>query len=70
MAVKVKKLRWIIIGLILLFLIIVSGVASIYIDLIWFNSVQYITVFWKILQTKGAVILFFAAVFCILWVLV
>ena len=66
MADKVKNIRWIIIGLILLFLIIVTSVASIYIDLIWFKSVQYITVFWKILLTKGAVMLFFAAVFFVL----
>ncbi|MBU4510580.1 UPF0182 family protein, partial [bacterium] len=39
---------------------------SIYIDLIWFKSVQYVTVFWKILLTKGVVMLFFAAAFFIL----
>jgi len=63
---KAKNLKWIIIGLILLVLIIVSGIASIYIDLIWFKSVQYIAVFWKILLTKGVVMLLFAAIFFIL----
>ncbi len=63
---KAKNLRWIIIGLILLVLIIVSGLASIYIDLIWFKSVQYIAVFWKILLTKGVVMLFFGTLFFVL----
>ncbi|MHC2995672.1 MAG: UPF0182 family protein [Candidatus Atribacteria bacterium] len=63
---KAKNLRWIIIGLILLVLLVVSGFASIYINLIWFKSVQYIAVFWKILLTKGVVMLFFAAVFFVL----
>jgi len=66
MANKTKSIKWIIIGLILLGLIVVMGIASIYIDLIWFKSVQYITVFWKILLTKGLVMLFFAAVFFVL----
>jgi len=63
---KAKNLKWIIIGIILLVVIIVGAIASIYIDLIWFKSVQYVTVFWKILLTKGAVMLFFAAAFFIL----
>jgi uncharacterized membrane protein (UPF0182 family) len=66
MANKTKNIKWIIIGLILLGLIVVIGIASIYIDLIWFKSVQYIAVFWKILLTKGIVMLFFAAFFFIL----
>jgi len=66
MAAKTKNLKWIIIGIILLMVIIVGAIASIYIDLIWFKSVQYVTVFWKILLTKGVVMLFFAAVFFIL----
>src|SRR5665648_444924 len=66
MADKVKNLKWIIIGIILLVVIIAGAVASIYIDLIWFKSVQYVTVFWKILLTKGVVMLFFAAAFFIL----
>ena len=63
---KAKNLKWIIIGVILLILMAVSGIASIYIDLIWFKSVQYVAVFWKILLTKGIVMLFFAAAFFIL----
>ncbi|MCG2821107.1 MAG: UPF0182 family protein [Candidatus Atribacteria bacterium] len=66
MADKVKNLKWIIIGIILLVVIIVGAIASIYIDLIWFKSVQYVTVFWKILLTKGVVMLFFAAAFFIM----
>lgn len=66
MADKAKNLKWIIIGIILLVAIIVGAVASIYIDLIWFKSVQYVTVFWKILLTKGVVMLFFAAAFFVL----
>ncbi len=66
MADKVKNLKWIIIGIILLVVIIVGAIASIYIDLIWFKSVQYIAVFWKILLTKGVVMLFFAAIFFVL----
>ena len=66
MANKAKNLKWIIIGIILLIVIIVGAIASIYIDLIWFKSVQYVTVFWKILLTKGVVMLFFAAVFFVL----
>ncbi len=66
MANKVKNLKWIIIGIVLLAIIIVGAIASIYIDLIWFKSVQYVTVFWKILLTKGVVMLFFAAAFFIL----
>jgi len=66
MASKTKNLKWIIIGIILLMVIIVGAIASVYIDLIWFKSVQYVTVFWKILLTKGVVMLFFAAAFFIL----
>jgi len=66
MTAKTKNLKWIIIGIILLIVIIVGAIASIYIDLIWFKSVQYVTVFWKILLTKGVVMLFFAAAFFIL----
>ncbi len=66
MADKAKNLKWIIIGIILLIVIIVGAIASVYIDLIWFKSVQYVTVFWKILLTKGVVMLFFAAAFFIL----
>jgi len=66
MVVKIKNLKWIIVGVILLVVIIVGAIASIYIDLIWFKSVQYVAVFWKILLTKGAVMLFFAAAFFIL----
>jgi len=66
MVAKTKNLKWIIIGIILLVVIIVGAIASIYIDLIWFKSVQYVAVFWKILLTKGIVMLFFAAAFFIL----
>jgi len=66
MADKAKNLKWVIIGIIFLVVIIVGAISSIYIDLIWFKSVQYITVFWKILLTKGAVMLFFAAAFFIM----
>ena len=66
MASKTKNLKWIIIGIILLVVIIVGAIASIYIDLIWFKSVQYVAVFWKILLTKGVVMLFFAVLFFIL----
>jgi len=66
MADKTKSIKWIVVGLILLGLIVVMGIASIYIDLIWFKSVQYITVFWKILLTKGLIILFYTAVFFVL----
>ena len=66
MADKAKNLKWIIIGIILLMVIIVGAIASIYIDIIWFKSVQYVAVFWKILLTKGIVMLFFAAAFFIL----
>ena len=66
MADKAKNLKWIIIGIIFLMVIIVGAIAPIYIDLIWFKSVQYVTVFWKILLTKGVVMLFFAAAFFIL----
>ncbi|MDD5016343.1 MAG: UPF0182 family protein, partial [Atribacterota bacterium] len=63
---KVKNLKWLIIGIILLIVIIVGAIASIYIDLIWFKSVQYVSIFWKILLTKGVVMLFFAAAFFII----
>jgi len=66
MSDKVKNLKWIIIGIILLVVIIVGAIASIYIDIIWFKSVQYVAVFWKILLTKGVVMLFFAVAFFIL----
>ncbi len=66
MVTKTKNLKWIIIGIILLVVIIVGAIASVYIDLIWFKSVQYVAVFWKILLTKGVVMLFFAALFFVL----
>jgi len=61
-----RKFNWPIIGLILLIVMIVSGIASIYIDVIWFKSVEFVSIFWKILLTKGVVIVFFAALFFIL----
>ena len=66
MANKVKNLKWMIIGIIFLVVIVVGAIASIYIDSIWFKSVQYVAVFWKILLTKGVVMLFFAALFFVL----
>lgn len=66
MVAKVKNLKLVIIGIVLLVVIIVGAIASIYIDIIWFKSVQYVAVFWKILLTKGVVMLFFAAAFFIL----
>lgn len=66
MVAKVKNLKFVIIGIVLLVVIIVGAIASIYIDIIWFKSVQYVAVFWKILLTKGVVMLFFAAAFFIL----
>jgi len=66
MVIKTKNLKWIIIGVILLIVIIVGAIASVYIDLIWFKSVQYVAVFWKILLTKGVVMLFFAVLFFVL----
>ena len=64
--VNKRKFNWPILGLILLIIIIVSGIASIYIDVIWFKSLAFVSVFWKILITKGLVILFFAALFFVL----
>ncbi|MCK5767819.1 MAG: UPF0182 family protein, partial [Candidatus Atribacteria bacterium] len=61
-----RKFNWPIIGLILLILMIVSGIASIYIDVIWFKSIEFVSIFWKILLTKGVVIVFFATLFFIL----
>ena len=66
MTAKTKNIKWIIIGIIFLIVIVVGAIASIYIDLIWFKSVQYVTVFWKILLTRGAVIIFFTALFFII----
>ena len=64
--VNKRKFNWTIIGLILLIFIVVSGIASIYIDIIWFKSVGFISIFWKILLTRGAVIIFFTALFFII----
>jgi len=64
--VNKRKFNWPILGLILLIILIVSGIASIYIDVIWFKSLAFVSVFWKILITKGLVILFFAALFFVL----
>ncbi len=64
--VNKRKFNWPILGLILLIIIIVSGIASIYIDVIWFKSLAFVSVFWKILITKGIVIFFFAALFFVL----
>jgi len=58
-----RKFNLPIIGLILLIVLIVSGIASIYIDVIWFKSLEFVSIFWKILLTKGFVILFFTALF-------
>jgi len=61
--VNKRKFNWLIIGLILLAVMIISGIASIYIDVIWFKSIEFVSIFWKILLTKGVVIIFFAALF-------
>ncbi len=61
-----KNFKWIILGGLLLIMLVVVGIASIYIDVIWFKSIQYIAVFWKILLTKGLLILLFASIFFIL----
>jgi len=58
-----RKFNWLVIGLIFLGIIIVSGIASIYIDVVWFESVKFVSIFWKILLTKGFVIAFFSALF-------
>jgi len=66
MASQKRNLKWIILGGILLILLVIAGIASIYIDVIWFKSIEYASVFWKILVTKGLIVLFFASIFFVL----
>ncbi len=66
MASQKRNLKWIILGGILLILLVIAGIASIYIDVIWFKSIEYASVFWKILITKGLIVLFFASIFFVL----
>src|SRR5437879_3242523 len=48
--------RWIILGAILLVLVIsVSSVVRFYTDLLWFNEVGFVKVFWKIIWTRAGI---------------
>ncbi|MGE4412692.1 MAG: UPF0182 family protein [Candidatus Caldatribacteriota bacterium] len=63
---KDSKKRKIIAGLIILIILVIVFIGRFYIPLIWLTSVNYVSVFWKILLTQFWVGLFFALLFFIL----
>ncbi len=60
------KFRGLLAGLIVFFVLLIAFIGRFYIPMVWLSSVNYISVFWKILFTQLWVGVFFAALFFIL----
>ena len=63
---KDLKIRGLIAGLVLLIILLIAFVGRIYIPMIWIQSINYVSVFWKILLTQFWVGLVFTALFFVL----
>ena len=63
---KDLKIRGLIAGLVLLIILLIAFVGRIYIPMIWLQSINYVSVFWKILLTQFWVGLVFTALFFVL----
>jgi len=61
---KIKM--WLIGGIILFIILLTAFIGRFYISMIWLSSVNYLSVFWKIIFTQLWVGIFFAALFFIL----
>lgn len=63
---KDSKVRGLIAGVVLFIILLIAFIGRFYIPMIWLKSVNYLSVFWKILLTQFWVGLFFAALFFII----
>jgi len=63
---KVFKSRGLLVGLVVFVILLIAFIGRFYIPMVWLSSVNYISVFWKILTTQLGVGIFFAALFFIL----
>lgn len=63
---KDNRIRGLIIGLVVFFILLIAFIGRFYIPMLWLRSVNYISVFWKIIFTQFWVGIFFAAIFFIL----
>jgi len=63
---KDSKVRGMIAGLVVFFILLLVFIGRFYIPMIWLRSVNYVSVFWKILFTQFWVSFFFTALFFVL----
>ncbi len=57
------KSRGLLAGLVVFVILLIAFIGRFYIPMVWLSSVNYISVFWKILITQLGVGIFFAALF-------
>src|SRR6056297_150125 len=60
------KFKGLLAGLVVFLVLLIAFIGRFYIPMVWLSSVNYISVFWKILFTQLGVGIFFAALFFIL----
>lgn len=61
-----KMKMWLIGGVVLFIILLIAFIGRFYIPMVWLSSVNYLSVFWKIIFTQLWVGIFFAALFFIL----
>ena len=61
---KIKM--WLIGGVVLFFILLIAFIGRFYIPMVWLASVNYLSVFWKIITTQLGVGIFFAVLFFVL----
>jgi len=65
-SLKDFKFRGLIVGLVVFLILLIAFIGRFYIPMLWLSSVNYISVFWKILLTQFWVGIFFAVLFFII----
>jgi len=61
---KIKM--WLIGGIVLFIILLIAFIGRFYIPMVWLSSVNYLSVFWKIITTQLGVGIFFAVLFFVL----
>jgi len=64
---KDSKMRmWLIAGIVLFLILVIAFIGRFYIPMVWLSSVNYLSVFWKIITTQLGIGIFFATLFFVL----
>ncbi len=61
-----KMKMWVIGGIVLFIILLIAFIGRFYIPMVWLSSVNYLSVFWKIITTQLWIGIFFAALFFVL----